>query len=534
MSWKVRSTFKIAALALVAPFTLFLVAVEPRLIRANPVKQVGERGVRSLPLGKPNLAESRFSVEVAPGVTHTVIVRGEQSDGDVYTVDVSFQADLSAAQTTAESLISKGYQPRIQPVLNTAPNDLPQGLLGYVVRVGNFTSSAAATDLQKRLAADGFSGLRVVYTGEDGGRTAGPWVVNVLEVDPALFKGKIAVALATQFVPANEQLTSISARTKAAAALNGGYFVIAPTDGTPGDLAGVSIINNQLVSEAVNGRTSLIFPSYSGKDARIAAVSTQQTAIATNGVRREIDGLNRKLGLVRGCGGVGRDEPTESPKHDFTCTDDSELVLFTPIFGSKSEAGKGVEVALNASNRVTEVRERCGGQIPADGSLLCGTGDAAEWLQTNAQTGARIEIDIRVLADGEELPLAQRLEVINGGPRLLRDGKIEITAAAEGFNWQEDPGFYYRFGVRRNPRTLAGIAATGKLLLVAVDGRQPGWSVGASFEESARILQSLGAVNAVNLDGGGSTTITIDRKLVNRPSDATGERPIGDAIVIQR
>jgi exopolysaccharide biosynthesis protein len=73
----------------------------------------------------------------------------------------------------------------------------------------------------------------------------------------------------------------------------------------------------------------------------------------------------------------------------------------------------------------------------------------------------------------------------------------------------------------------------GRLLLVTVDGRQPGWSVGASFEESARIMRALGATDTVNLDGGGSTTITINQQLINRPSDSTGERPIADAIEIQ-
>ncbi|KAB8316843.1 phosphodiester glycosidase family protein [Tolypothrix campylonemoides VB511288] len=66
-----------------------------------------------------------------------------------------------------------------------------------------------------------------------------------------------------------------------------------------------------------------------------------------------------------------------------------------------------------------------------------------------------------------------------------------------------------------------------------VDGGQPGWSVGASFEESVRIMRSLGATDAVNLDGGGSTTITINQQLINRPSDSTAERPIADAIGIQ-
>lgn len=109
---------------------------------------------------------------------------------------------------------------------------------------------------------------------------------------------------------------------------------------------------------------------------------------------------------------------------------------------------------------------------------------------------------------------------------------VRITAAREGFYWKDNPEFYYRFGERRNPRTLAGITADGNIRLVAVNGRQPVFSVGASFEESTRIMKSLGAVDALNLDGGGSTTMTIGSQMVTRPSDMTGERPVGDAILI--
>jgi hypothetical protein len=69
--------------------------------------------------------------------------------------------------------------------------------------------------------------------------------------------------------------------------------------------------------------------------------------------------------------------------------------------------------------------------------------------------------------------------------------------------------FYYRFGVKRNLRTIAGIMPNGKLLLVAVDGHKPGYSVGASFKEEAAIMVSLKAKEAVNLDGSGSTTMTL-------------------------
>ncbi|MBD2775846.1 phosphodiester glycosidase family protein [Iningainema tapete] len=534
MNWKAHLLVQITALCLAVPSTFMLTLVEPLVGSANShTKQTSYRPTRSLPLGSSNLTESRVSNQIARGVTHTVIVRGRQTEREVYTVDVSFQANQAAAETVAESLRSQGYEPRVQPILQRAQDDPESGALGYLVRVGAFSTEALATDLRNELAAIGYTGIRVVYTGEDGGKTTGPWVVNVLEIDPEQFQGTLSSALATEIIPGNERLTQLAARVKAIAAINGGYFVIGATDGTPGDLAGISIINERLVSEAVNGRTSLILPSKSGRNARIAALTSVVTAKTGDGVTREIDGLNRKPGLIRGCGGVGGDLPTENPKHDFTCTDSSELIQFTRDFGETTEAGEGAEVVLDASGYVIEFRQARGGQIPENGSVLSATGDAVEWLQTYAQPGAKIDIDTRVLANGEELPLEQTLGVINGGPRLLRNREIDITAFAEGFQWQENPEFYYRFGVRRNPRTLAGVTARGKLLLVTVDGRQPGWSVGATFAESAQIMRSLGATDAVNLDGGGSTTITINQQLVNRPSDATGERPIADAIIIR-
>jgi hypothetical protein len=124
--------------------------------------------------------------------------------------------------------------------------------------------------------------------------------------------------------------------------------------------------------------------------------------------------------------------------------------------------------------------------------------------------------------------------IVNGGPRLLRGGAIDIPTLAEGFHYPEDPGFLYRFGLRRNPRTLAGVRRDGRLLLVTVDGRAPGHSLGVSFAESAALLRALGARDAVNLDGGGSTAMTTVSTLLTRPSDATGERPIADAIVVGR
>jgi hypothetical protein len=484
-----------------------------------------------LPLGKPSLKETRTTQQVAPGITYTRIVRGEQSKKDFYTVDVAFKSDQSSADGLAAQLRSEGYEPRVQEISERAPDDPEDGPLGYLVRTGAFATEAEANALRDQLAADGYTGLRVVYTGEDGIETTGPWVVHVLEIDPALYDGTLRPELATGIIPDKETVTSISARTDALAATNGGYFVVDPTDGTPGDLAGISVLRGQLASEAVDGRTSLLLPAgSSGEGADIAALTDSLSAAASDGARREVDGVNRAPGLIRACGGVGGDQPTERPKHDFTCTDESELIRFTPLFGTTTAPGVGAEAILDSTGRVVGFREERGGTIPPDGSVLSGTGDAADWLRSHATIGARMEVKTAISADGA--PLTGRTGVVNGGPRLLSNGSPDITAYAEGFVWPENPEFYYRFGVKRNPRTMAGIMPNGKLLLVAVDGHKPGYSVGASFREEAATMAALGAREAVNLDGGGSTTMTVGGKLVNRPSDVTGERPIGDAVVL--
>jgi hypothetical protein len=478
-----------------------------------------------LPLGPPGLSEERSTQQVAPGVGYTRIVRGEPSPQDFYTVDVAFRAERSDAEAVAADLRADGHEPTILRISERAPDDPQRGPLGWLVRVGSFPTEAEATALRDRLTAEGYAGTRVVFSGEDGGRTTGPWVVHVLELDARHMHAQrgpnLDAELATGIVPERELLSELARRTGALASLNGGYFVIGPADGTPGDLAGISMLDGELVSESVGDRTSLVL---SGRRAQVEPVRTRLSARASDGATREIDGLNRKPGLIRGCGGTGGDLPTEEPKHDFTCTDPSELILFTEAFGQTTEPGEGAEAALDRHGRVIELREARGGAIPAGGSVLSGTGEGADWLRDHAQPGARVATRTR--------PTARHVDIVNGGPRLLRNGRQAINAFAEGFHWPENPEFFYRFGVRRNPRTLAGVTASGRVLLVAIDGRRPGHSVGASFEESAAVMRALGARDALNLDGGGSTGMTLGPTLVTRPSDPTGERPIADAILI--
>jgi hypothetical protein len=520
------ATISLASLLLINTIPETQVQAESKVQTQLQIKK------NALPLGTPNLHEQRTFVNIAPGLTYTKINRGATSAKDFFTVDVAFVETHKQAQALLEKLKEDGFKnAHIIREPNRAMDDPDKSPLGFVVRVGEYQLEAEAKELQQKLSEMGYSGLRVVYTGEDGEQTTGPWIVNVLEVDPDQWQGKVMPELANNEVIGKEKLTQMAERNQAIAGINAGYFVVGENDGTPGDLAGIFASNGQLVSEAINGRSALILPS-TGADADMASVSTSIHANSSDGAVREVDGLNRKPGLIRNCGGFGGDTTTELPKHDFTCKDESELIQYTSIFGEKTEPGEGVEVILNDSGVVVEIRNHRGGDIPGSGSVLAGTGEAAEWLLNHAKQGMKILVKSEIIAEGKPIGLEQTISIVNGGPRLLENGKISINAVEEGFHWEEDPGFYYRFGERRNPRTLAGIKENGNLLFVTIDGRAPGWSVGANFKESAKVMKSLGAVDAINLDGGGSTTMTIGDDLVTRPSDATGERPIADAILL--
>jgi Phosphodiester glycosidase len=120
-------------------------------------------------------------------------------------------------------------------------------------------------------------------------------------------------------------------------------------------------------------------------------------------------------------------------------------------------------------------------------------------------------------------PWANVLEAVGGGPVIVRDGK-PVFRSLEGFTTDQ---LAYR-----HPRTGVGQTADGRIMLVAVDGRQPGYSTGLTNFELALTMMRLGCVTASALDAGGSTTMAFDGKLLNRPSDPGGERAVAEALTL--
>ncbi len=113
------------------------------------------------------------------------------------------------------------------------------------------------------------------------------------------------------------------------------------------------------------------------------------------------------------------------------------------------------------------------------------------------------------------------------GPAIVEDG-----AAVEGIDQVEIDTNIGNHSIQgEQPRTAIGVTAEGHVLIVVVDGRDPGYSRGATLPELADILVSLGATTAYNLDGGGSSELWFDGEVVNQPSNG-GERATSDILYV--
>ena len=200
------------------------------------------------------------------------------------------------------------------------------------------------------------------------------------------------------------------------------------------------------------------------------------------------------------------------------------LVLYSPAFGPSTATNEfGVELVVRLVDPSSPLRlqqtsmvelvdlveGRGNMAIPADGLVLSGHGTGATALVDlwNRQKGGAASR--RALLRVETaIPVA---ETLGGTPILVHEGRT----------WVADDGSSFVAG--GHPRTIVGWNGT-ETLLVTIDGRQPGYSVGLSLPEAADLLRSMGATEAINLDGGGSTTMAVGPTVVNRPSDRMVKR----------
>ncbi|MFD4688978.1 phosphodiester glycosidase family protein [Streptomyces sp. NPDC058463] len=498
----------------------------------------------ALPLGAVDLTETRSTRTLQPGVTLTRIVRGADTTALTWTVEVSIPGgagspdpdapptalkDRLSADALAADLQGDGFDARVEEVVTPAVADYAGGTLGWRVRVGRFDAQSAATAELTRLRGDGYAGS-AVYTGWDGDPAdRGPWRIDVLTIDPGRFRGGLKASYGPD-LEVREKTSELAAAAGATAAVNAGFFVLDPRAGAPGDPAGVGVYEGRLLSEPVNGRPGLVMRD-SGRHSRVARLTWKGRVVGRD-ASQPLDGIDRVPGLIRNCGGTADDTLTSLPLHDVTCTDRDELVAFTPHYGRKTPEGDGMEAVLDTRGRVLELRRPRGGPLPAGGSSVQATGNRVAELAALAQVGQPLRVEGRLRdSTGCEVSPSPATTILNGGPELVRDGRLHVTPAADGMVQPGNASFYYGWVHKRNPRTLAGVDADGRTVLVTADGRSTD-ALGLSIPESAAVARALGLRAAVNLDGGGSTTMVVDGEVINDPSDATGERPVGDALLI--
>lgn len=349
---------------------------------------------------------------------------------------------------------------------------------------------------------------------------AGPVVGTLLRVNPAYFDVFPALAAGKPYEPGffesillffkpvlpwveestthfyKERTSSMSRRYGAAAAVNGTYF------GKAGEPLGLLMINREIVSSPIHDRTALVIDEF-GKP-YIDNILVNTYFVTSDGIKVEITAFNQKRM-------------------------DGDVILYTSKFGAKTSTKDCVEARV-VGGRIEDV---CGGNssIPSNGYVISCPRGLLEVLRRQMASGNRISVKLELIPYGASSDGGVR-HIIGGGPRLLKAGRIYVSKREEKFKSD--------ITSTHASRMAAGVTRDGQLLFVAIDRTSriadksditP--SAGMSLEELSHFLLSLGVLDAVNLDGGGSTTMVVSGEVVNTPANGS-EIAVSNAIVIKR
>lgn len=370
-------------------------------------------------------------------------------------------------------------------------------LLIFIFVVLFNATSATPVSIQKKQVAPGVLHSIIIDSSI-------PHAIQVLEIDLSREDIQLTTMKAHDLLNGNERTSEQVRRfnhpnLKVVAAVNADFY------GVGGVPVGLQIINGIPLK---GPSQHSIFALTTNKKPIIDLVTFSGELILPGGQKIEINGINR-------------------PR--FT----DEVILYNHYFGNQTGTNIwGIELTFLFNESAFSMHRiqaslqhkifQAGNQaIPArDGCIISAHGAPALRLLRVTNVNDSVIISLKFPPIQEQLTMA-----IGGIPRIIRDGKISIETAMEGIPES--------FASTRHPRTAIGYSQNGqKLFLVTVDGRQPEHSLGMSLTELAQFMLEQGCYQALNLDGGGSTTMIIGDKVSNRPSDGTGERAVANSILV--
>lgn len=384
----------------------------------------------------------------------------------------------------------------------THPTNLPLGAT-------NLTETRSTTTLARGVTLTHIvRGTTPADPSEYNTTDQGPWVVNQLTIDPHTARGRLRATYGKDLAT-TEPVSQLVASSRGLIGTNASFFTFTASKDYPGDPVGLGVYDGKLLSEPTTdpAEQDVLFNSRTG-------------AMTFGHVRWSGKAVNKRTGAALTLDGI--DHPPAVPAGcttDSSCDQPGETEWITTEFGQSTPSGAGEEAVLDRKGCVIRATAARGTSLAKGQVAIQATGPDATTLA--ALAGRRACFTMRQsLTDerGEPVPLGPSTYGVNGRYRLVAGGAV-VAPSGSGSMFD------------RNPRTIMGRTPDGRISLITIDGRMT-TSVGTTIAETAAVAQSLGLVDAVNLDGGGSTTLASPTGALNTPSGAGNkERLVGDAVV---
>lgn len=292
-----------------------------------------------------------------------------------------------------------------------------------------------------------------------------PVRINVVEINQKLNPNlQINPQLSSSRLASKSTITTLARKNNSLVAINGTYFK--PQTGVP---LGTLMINGKMYTGPIYNRVAMgIFDN--GFDMARLELNAQVKSFKGN---VKVDNINQPRMLS------------------------THVIVYTPEWGSFAPPSPkyGKQIAVEKGKIISIGTQSM--PIPQNGYVIVGPDERLAKIYK----AKHIDLDIKTIPNWENVK-----HIISGGPYLVKNGEVFVDMTEQ------------KLGAigGKNPRTAIGYTQDGNFIMVAVDGRE-GASVGLTLKELAWFMKSIGCTNAMNLDGGGSTVMYVNGRVVNMP-----------------